>query len=188
MAFKEVVGLDTESTIALGGINKKTGKPNPTTVEGYYVGSRSVDTDFGPAQLHVLQTADGNVGVWGKTDLDRKIAAVAAGSMIRATHTGQVKIPGRNPMHKYKVEVDSEDTIDVGSAADTQAPVLDQYDEDGYQKEEYTESSTDEDEALDEVTPTRAAPPKQLAKTPDAARQAQAKALLSKGKSKSVSN
>lgn len=116
MAFKEVVSLECENTTALGGINKKTGRANPTKAEGYFLGSKEVESKKsknGKAKIHVLQTSDGNLGVWGKTDLDRKMLTVAAGAMIRITQNGKTPTPNGD-MYKYKVEVDTENTIDVG--------------------------------------------------------------------------
>src|SRR3954468_6708897 len=108
MGFREVQTLDAEVTIALGGRNKKTGKANPTSAEGYFLGSRQVDSKKsknGKASIHFLQTAEGNLGVWGKTDLDRKLSAVTPGTMVRITQSGMVATPNGD-MYKYKVEID----------------------------------------------------------------------------------
>lgn len=115
MAFTQVQDLDAEITIALGGQNRKTGKKNPTQVEGYYLGSRKVESKKardGFVYLHILQTSEGNLGVWGKTDLDRKLLCVAPGTMVRLTHVGMQATPN-GEMYKYKVEQDSENTISV---------------------------------------------------------------------------
>src|ERR1035437_1599758 len=109
MAFKEIASLDADNTTALGGINKKTGKPNPKTAEGYYLGTRTVESKMsnsGEAKIHFLQTSKGNLGIWGKTDLDRKIATVTLGAMIRITQTGKQAVPGKQDMYKFKVEID----------------------------------------------------------------------------------
>lgn len=115
MAFQELNTLDADTTIALGGVNKKTGKKNPTKAEGYYLGYRKVDSaksKSGQAFLHFLQTPTGNIGVWGKTDLDRKLTQVTPGVMVRINQTGTVPTPN-GTMYKYKVEVDPDNTIDV---------------------------------------------------------------------------
>lgn len=120
MGFKEVTSLDTDHTTALGGINKKTGKSNPTSAEGYYLGSKKVESKkarSGFAYLHILQTPKGNLGIWGKTDLDRKILSVPPGSMVRVTHTGMLTTPNGD-MYKFKVEVDSDNTIEVSASAE----------------------------------------------------------------------
>lgn len=115
MSFKEVQTLDADTTISLGGVDRKTGKKRPTQIEGYYLGKREVDSPkskSGKASLHFLQTSKGNIGVWGKTDLDRKLDAVAPGTMVRATFTGMQGTPN-GEMYKFKVEADESNTIDV---------------------------------------------------------------------------
>lgn len=197
MAFTEVQDLDADTTTALGGRNKQTGKANPTNIEGYFIGSKSVQSKkskTGEAKLHILKTSKGNVGVWGKTDLDRKMLGVTVGAMVRITQSGKVATPNGD-MYKFKVEVDKENTIDV----DLPKSLADGISEDGTEpsrpnsdygadEEEYSEDeAVDSDEqAEDEVPPARAAAPKAPAKTPSAARQAEIKALLSKNRSKTV--
>src|SRR5258708_25091801 len=117
MAFEQVLDLDAEITVSLGGSNRKTGKKNPSQVEGYYLGSRKVESKkakSGFAYIHILQTEKGNLGVWGKTDLDRKLLTVTPGTMIRASHTGMLQTPN-GEMYKYKVEIDKDNSIEVGN-------------------------------------------------------------------------
>lgn len=144
MGFKELQDLDASTVIALGGRNKKTGKENPSTVEGYYLGSRKVDSKknkTGFSYIHILSTPKGNLGVWGKTDLDRKILSVSPGTMIRATHVGMLQVP-TGEMYKYKVEIDDSNTIEVTAALGNQAVEQDSNDGvDGNTYEEDTESS-----------------------------------------------
>lgn len=117
MSFKAVQSLDAETTTALGGINKQTRKANPTTVEGYYLGTRQVDSKkskSGKADIHFLQTPKGNLGVWGKTDLDRKIRTVPVGTMVRVSVLPD-KVPTPNgDMYKFLVELDDTNVIEVG--------------------------------------------------------------------------
>lgn len=172
MGFTELADLDCTVTTALGGRDKKNNKNNPTQIEGYYIGSRQVaspKSKTGFAALHVFQTEEGNVGVWGKTNLDQKMKQVTPGSMTRVTFTGMMETKN-NPMYKYKVEVDSSNTIDVSSAV----PVKDSYEsDDSYSDESLDESSAEE--AVEYVAPKA---PKQAAKTPSAEQQARVKALL----------
>lgn len=112
MAFKEVSSLEADVTIALGKKDKNTGKPYPKEAEGYYLGSRKVENKRGESSLHFLQTAKGNLGVWGTTDLDRKLSQVTPGSMIRVTSTGTRPTP-KGEMYTYKVEIDADNTIEV---------------------------------------------------------------------------
>lgn len=121
MAFKQIADLDASTATALGGVNKETGKKNPTAIEGYFIGTRKVPSrkaKSGFCNLHILQTAQGNVGVWGKTNLDQKLPTVTPGHMIRITFVGMVET-GNNPMYKYKVEVDSDNTIEVNLPDET---------------------------------------------------------------------
>lgn len=117
MAFVTVTDLSCDTTVSLGGSNRKTGKKNPTQVEGYYLGRKKVEDTkkkSGFSYIHVLQTPNGNLGVWGKTNLDQKLENVAFGTMIRATHVGMQ--PTKNgEMYTYKVEVDKDNTIEVST-------------------------------------------------------------------------
>jgi hypothetical protein len=185
MAFKEVLDLDCDTTVALGGMNKKTGKPNPTRVEGYYIGKKETEnrkSKTGKSNLYIFQTAKGNIGVWGKTDLDRKMASALIGAMTRVTQSGSVPTPNGD-MYKFKVEVDAENTIEVS------APAQDESSEDDADTSSYASSAEDDDgveetdvdaeEAEVEAAPApRAQPPRQPARTPDAARQEKVKNLL----------
>ena len=142
MAFKEMQSLDAERVTALGGVDKKNkNKPNPKTAEGYYLGSRKVastKSKSGFAYIHYLQTDKGNLGVWGKTDLDRKILSVAPGAMIRITQTGMQPTPNGD-MYKFKVEVDLENQIEVDLASEV--------------NEDSGESEGIEDRVMDEYAP-----------------------------------
>ncbi len=112
MGFETVNSLDADVTIAIGKVDKTTGKPYPKQAEGYYLGNRSVESKRGDSKLHFLQTAKGNVGVWGTTDLNRKLSVVTPGTMVRITSTGKKPTPNGD-MYMYKVEVDKENTIEV---------------------------------------------------------------------------
>lgn len=119
MAFKEVASLDAEVTISIGKINKETGKPYPKQAEGYYLGSRTVQNKRGESKIHFLQTPKGNLGVWGTTDLNRKLDSAPVGSMVRVTSTGTKPTPNGD-MYTYKVEVDSDNTIEVSAPQEAQ--------------------------------------------------------------------
>lgn len=185
MAFKEVLDLGCDVSIALGGINKKTGKANPKTAEGYFLGSRTVaspKSKTGTAKLHIFDTEKGKLGVWGKTDLDIKISGVAPGAMTRVTFTG-MKETKNNPMYVYKVEVDSDNTIDVSGLDTTSAGTSESYSEEESDASvaNLPEDDTPAEEApLDEAPPARAVPPRQPAKSPTAARQAELQAMVTR--------
>lgn len=140
MGFKQVSSLDADVTVPLGGTDRKTGKKNPNMVEGYYLGSRQVDSKkskTGKALIHFFQTSEGNLGVWGKTDLDRKLQGVPTGSMVRASHVGMQNTPN-GEMYKYKVEVDGDNTIEVFNTA---PPA---------ESEEYESENEDEEQEVSE--------------------------------------
>ena len=115
MSFKEVTTLDADVTIRLGGVDKKTGKPNPQSAEGYYLGTRKVTSPkskSGFASLHFLLTPNGNRAIWGKTDMDRKFSSVQPGTMVRISFDKMVPTPNGD-MYKYKLEQDATNNIEV---------------------------------------------------------------------------
>lgn len=179
MAFEKVISLDCNTAIQLGGKDKKTNKPNQKQVEGYYLGSKQISSKYsktGLAKLHIFQTNEGNLGVYGKTNMDQQLANVNPGTMTRLTFTGMVNIPGRNPMYKYSVEIDKDNTIDAANLSDSTSESEETADSD-----EVVEESdvADEETYNDEAPVERAKPPTRAAAAPDAARQAQVrKALL----------
>lgn len=184
MAFKEVLNLDADTTVSLGGVDKKSGKPNPKTVEGYFIGTKKIPSKKakdGFSRLHILQTAKGNVGVWGKTNLDQKMLTVAPGVMIRVTQSGKQQTPN-GEMYLFKVEHDTDNTIEVSLAPKNEAVVaaeetvepVDNYASD------YEESDLDSElpDLLDEVSYAPPVAPKRPVVAPDAERAARVQALL----------
>lgn len=119
MAFQVVASLDADVTVALGKKDKKTGKPYPKQAEGYFLGSRTVESKRGENKLHFLQTAEGNLGIWGTTDLNRKLSQVPAGTMVRITSAGTKPTPNGD-MYMYKVETDADNTIEVSAATESE--------------------------------------------------------------------
>jgi len=168
MGFTEVSSLDADVTVALGKTNKETGKPYPKSAEGYYLGSRKVENKRGESFLHFLQTSKGNLGVWGTTDLNRKLGQVTPGTMVRVTSTGTKPTPNGD-MYTYKVEVDKGNTIEVaGNEA--------QYEAAGDSSDEsYVASTTsyDEDDGSDDAD--------QAAELAALERKAKLEALLKRG-------
>lgn len=191
MGFKEVASLDCDVSIQLGGTDRKTGKAHPTSIEGYYLGSNNVPSPkakSGFSKLHIFQTNKGNVGVWGKTNLDRKLASAGVGTMTRVTYTGMQETKN-NPMYVYKVEADSDNTIDVGGlvAASSESDVGEDYSA-SYGSDEFEGESDvgEETAALDEAPPSRPSAPRKAATTPNAAQQARVQAMLN-GRVKTIS-
>jgi hypothetical protein len=154
MAFKQVQDLDAEVTTALGGTSRKTGKKNPSQVEGYYLGSKTVANSKGgtPSQLHILQTPEGNLGIWGKADLNKKLLNVKPGAMVRLTHTGMQATP-KGEMYKYRVEQDEDNAVEVAPLSLAQ-PKVDL--EDSYE-DESEEESEESDVAASVAQPALAA-------------------------------
>lgn len=181
MSFKEVQDLNCDTTISLGGFNKSAKRENPTQVEGYFLGSKTTPNKKtgGVSKLHILLTDEGKLGVWGKTDLDKKISGVSPGTMIRVTQNGTVPTP-RGEMYKFKVEVDSDNTIEVDSSVGASEPPASAS---GYADID-DESYEAEQEVLDEPALPRAALPNKAAASPSAAQRAKVQALLSGAKSK----
>lgn len=180
MGFSEVADLDCTKTTALGGKDKKTGKTNPTKIEGYYIGTKKVESaksKTGFASLHVFETPNGNVGVWGKTNLDQKMLSVTPGVMTRVSYVGMVETKN-NPMYKYKVEVDAGNIIDAGVATQEGIDSQESSYASGDDESSVAEGYEEEPEVLDEVAPTRAKPPVRAAATPSPAQQARVQALL----------
>lgn len=189
MGFNEVQSFDCDTTVSLGGINKETKKKNPIQVEGYFLGSKTVaGGKFGDSVLHILKTPDGNLGVWGKTNLNQKLLSVTPGTMVRITQSGMV--PTKNgDMYKYKVEVDTDNTIEVAAAlAASSSEATEEAAEETqaeFSEEEPEEEELEEEEApVDEAPPARAARPatKTAAVLPSATQQKKVRDLL-KGKS-----
>lgn len=187
MAFKQKMDLDdVTTTVTIGGTNKKSGKANPKSVTGYFLGTKNT----GPNKynktkdnlLHVLQTATGVTGVWGKSNMDKKLRDVVPGTMIRVTYTGEKDVGKGNPMQCFSVEVDEEDTIEVQGFPNNEST-----NDGSNEADDFEETSLDsEEEALDEVAPARTFT-KPTANSVDAARQAKVAALLAgKGKAKTA--
>lgn len=188
MGYQEIADLDCDVTIQLGGINKKTGKKNPERIEGYFIGSKVVDnakSKTGNSKLHIFQTQKGNVGVWGKTNLDFKLGQAKPGLMTLVTFSG-MKETKNNPMYTYKVQQDKTNFIEVAAPSDTENTGADEAPD---QEQDYTqfqdtdggdeEGDTGDDETLaDEIPPPRAQPPARKAQAPSPERQAAVNRLL----------
>lgn len=127
MAYIEKTSGETDRTIAL--INKGD------SIEGFYQGYKEIDDQFNEGKktkLHIFQTSEEKVGVWGKTYLDSKLTADLLGCQCYIEMTGMIppKKKGRRPAYGYKVLFDKEkkmeyssvslpSTIEVGDVDDT---------------------------------------------------------------------
>jgi hypothetical protein len=123
--------------------------------------------------------------------MDQKLTTVIPGQLTRVTFTGMQKVPGRKDMYKYKIEVDSGNTIDVGGLSTAPQETA----EEGEPAETYEDPDADlenfdpndesldetdidvEEEQLDAAPPARPIPPKKPATNPNVTR---ARELLGK--------
>ncbi len=174
MAYKEITSLDADVTVAIGGKNRKTNKTNPTQVEGFYLGTRQVQSPkskTGLASIHYFQTSKGNVGVWGKTDMDRKMSTATPGAMTLVKFEKMQPTPN-GEMYKYSVAQDEDNTIEVSVApTQTSSNDSDESSEEENNEESYETQSEENDE--DEA---------QAAALLAAERKAKVQSLLNKGK------
>lgn len=176
MAFQNAKQQLAERTIRLVGEDKVTGKPYPSRLEGYYLGSKVVTTRNGDqATVYTFRTDEGNIGLWGgHTDLDRQMSLPTLGCMTRVSYNGKKSIPGGKTRHDYLVEWDVSQTIELG----TKSPS-------SLESEEVSDTDYDDEEVnaeFDAPTTRRPTAPVTAATVPDAARQAKVKALLAKSK------
>lgn len=167
MGFQEVASLDADVTVALGKVDKK-GKAYPKSAEGYYLGSRKVQNKRGESTLHFLQTSEGNLGVWGTTDLNRKLNQAVPGTMVRITSTGTKPTPNGD-MYTYKVEQDKANTIEVAALSEGSSTAG----EDTSYSNDEDSDDTDEDADYEAAT---------LAKAKQEAALAKVRATLNKNK------
>lgn len=168
MAYKTKFSGNTDSTITLG----KEGAP--TSVEGYFLGTKETpDTmGYGPGKLHVFKTADGDVGVWGKSRLNALLTHDLVGQMVLAEFTGMIAPTkkGKRPSYGFKVQHDPTNTIEVSADALSAPADADDYeDADAGEVAEYAETVA--------ASPARPVARPTL-KTPDAAARAKVNALL----------
>ncbi len=208
MAYQETNDLGCDKTFSLGGIrtDKKTGKKykNPKEVEGYYVGTKKgIDTgNDKPSNLHFFEGEvkndkgetifTGKVGIWGKTDLDRKAGQWKVGLMTKA-YFDKMQDPsevkrGRKQMYLYKGFQDPDNVNAALAAAAGQETFEEEPAQEAVSEEEVTEEvaeeAYEEEAALDEEEPAvdepAAAPAKKPAKpaAPAADRQAAMQKLM----------
>ncbi len=175
MSFQELTSLDADVVVALGKKDKQ-GKPYPKQAEGYYLGSRTVQNKRGESKLHFLQTPKGNLGVWGTTDLDRKLGQAPVGAMVRVTSTGTKPTPNGD-MYIYKVEVDKDNAIEVPAEQSSNGNVG-YSDEDTAETDGNTYVQNDDDNSDDAIQEAMA----------NAKRKAKVEALLRGNKSKTAKN
>ena len=177
MGYKTKFDGNTDKTIQVGGKNS-SGEPNPTSLEGYFLGTKATESDYGPGKLHIFQTKEGTVGVWGKTRLDNLLTSDLLGQMVLVSFTGMIAPTkkGRKPSYGYKVQHDEENTIEVGNLNlnATSNESSDDSEEDNDSGSAF-DGSDEESTSFASVTP-----PKKAAVPPTATQQNRVKELLSR--------
>lgn len=174
MAFKKIQTLEAETTTALGGVNNKTGKPNPTSIEGYLLGTKTItNADGQNSKVHYFKTSKGNQAIWGKTNIDTQLAGITTGTMTRVTFEGKVKVK-KGFMYKFLVETDEDNTIEVNSPK-AAAPQASQ----AYEEEEEDSLAVDSEEEIDAYESDEST---QLVALAAAEKKAKVAALLAKKK------
>lgn len=118
MAYKRMTDLSADTVVALG-----VGEDQQKSIEGYYLGAREVTTTNGPSNIHVFQTAKGNVGVWGTKKLNDNLGSGNRGTMTLVTYKAKVKLQGGKTQHTYDFMVDPDNTIDVATLPQGNAPL-----------------------------------------------------------------
>lgn len=135
MARKKVIELSADTTIEWDAPGRK--------IEGYYLGYKTVNGEYGPCRLHCFANDAGSVGGWGKTQLDKLLETVEVGCMSWVEFTGRgPKTKGKQPAYLFSVEWDDEDKIDTST-------IVTQYNKDAKADAEETEEETSEDESQD---------------------------------------
>lgn len=175
MAYKTITDLSCDTVVALGGVNQDTGVKNPTSIEGFYLGAKSVTNREGQTSfIHVFQTPKGNQGIWGKADTNSKLAQVVKGTMTLVTFDRIVKLNGGKKKYVYTVQQDREQSIEV--SINTITDNLGSSDSDNDYASEESDSNDEDDTTEDADQDTALAA---------AERKAKMQALL-KSKSKSA--
>lgn len=140
MAYQELADV---KQVSLGGIDKKTGKKNPTELEGYYIRREEKPNKFNPDKpqaFYVFETKEGPQGLFGKAGLDREMKKATIGRMTLVIDTGTTMDTGKgNPMRVFKVKQDPDNTVDVAalSAVEPADDEPDHDDEDGEEVSAY---------------------------------------------------
>lgn len=155
--------------VALGGINKLTGQPNPKSIEGYFVRVEQRPNAFkkgDPQNFYIFLTKEGEVGVYDKGYMRGEMKNAKIGLMTLLTHTGIGKAaPGKNAPNLYEVKQDPSLILDESTASYSSI----------IQDEPYED---DESEPLDEVVAVAPQAPTKIPTLPSADRQAKLQAML----------
>lgn len=175
MAYVTKFDGRTDKTVKVGG------EGNPTSIEGYFLGSKDTVSDYGPGKLHLFQTHEGIVGVWGKTRMNNLLTEDHKGQMVLLTYTGMIAPTkkGMRPSYGFKLQYDASNTIDISNIDLSASPAASEEEETG---DEYVSQEETYEEEQVVAAPARPVAPQRPAAAPDASRQAKVQALLTKNR------
>ena len=121
MAFQDFSNPRPEKWVTLGGRNKETGKLNPTSAKGYYLGSFESQNKFNKDKKNVnlvLMTPQGLLGLTAPSHLVKKMKenetnlakrnVDVRGLMVEISFVGEQDVGKGNPMKLFKVGFDPE--------------------------------------------------------------------------------
>lgn len=145
-------------------------------LEGYYLGSKEFDGDYGPTLVHLFQRKDGVVNsIIGQGHLTRLLADEEPSKYMRVTYTGTKKGKKGHPMKVYQLEVDDTDLLDSSSLAQIHESLA----ASAAAEDEIVDDEVSDDEApADEIKPARATAPARPATPPSAQRRNEVAALI----------
>jgi len=190
MAFNDYSSPKPDSWVTVGGVTRE-GVKNPSSLEGYYMGTISEPSSFDKNKLkhtHLIQTAKGIAGVNGSSNLNFKMkdsennllkrGISPIGVKLRIEFVGTKPSSKGNPTKLYKVTFDVSDINEAIASGVVTAPVEEYASNE--EDESYTsaevDTADDEDDAL------------QTAALAAAERKAKVEALLAKGKNRTAKN
>lgn len=141
MALQEYTSPKPDKYVTIGG-HTKTGEKNPTSITGYLMAIESGPNKFDAtktATKYLVKTVEGLVCVNANTNMVTKVkdsmvqfqarnGKPALGAKIAITYTGLQKIPGKNDMKLYSVQLDADDMVTVFAVA-PEAPSFDEDEE-----------------------------------------------------------
>jgi hypothetical protein len=157
--------------VILGGVNKTTGKKNPTELKGYYLRKITIETKFGTKPFYVFKTAQGTQGLIGSGNLNSLMESKIVNLQTHVIDTGTTKDVGKgNPMKVFKVGQDNQDSLTSSEANSS------------YEATEIDFPADEEEEEETYTPPAPAARKPATSSTPSSEARAKVQALLSRNK------
>lgn len=119
MARRPVLDLEADKTVEFTTKGQE--------FSGYYLGYKTVANSLskdGISKLHIFQTEEGKVGVWGTAKLNAKLQGILERTnttqqayMTFVTYGGKVKLGVGKTQHLFDIEYDDEISLDLGGVA-----------------------------------------------------------------------